>query len=465
MTEPLASFTKLQQDYQITPYLPITVRRAALQQLKQLLQQQALAIAEAIHKDFGYRVQTESLFLEIYPTIKAIDYCLKHLKQWMKKRKRRVAWYLMPASAYVLPQPVGVVGIVVPWNYPIFLSLVPLAYALAAGNRVMVNLSEQSKHTAQLLDKLISALQFDHPLVKIMQGDIEFAKQFVALPFGHLLFTGSTKVGKQVMAAASANLTPITLELGGKSPAIVAASLDKDHLERLFMGKLFNAGQTCIAPDYLLVARPMLAYVEQAFKEFMLKRFADVVDNDDYTSIITEGHQQRLQALIDDAQQKGARLIQYGQNNSPHRKMPVYMLMDVDPSMSIMQEEIFGPLLPVIVYDSFNEALRLINNLPNPLSLYYFGNDQEELDQLKYHTLSGALTVNQTIMHVAINDLPFGGVGYSGMGQYHGREGFDAFSQLKPIMIQHRFSPLAWFYPPYGKLVRWYLRYIGKIKC
>ncbi|MDX1836798.1 coniferyl aldehyde dehydrogenase [Legionella taurinensis] len=456
-------FMELMHEHRKDPYPSVSERRDMLKQLKTMLKTQGTALAAAINSDYSHRSQTESLFLEIAPSIKAIDYCLSHLKAWTKARKKRVSWHFWPASAYVLPQPLGVVGIIVPWNYPVYLSIVPLAYALAAGNRVMVKMSELSSELSQTLQKLLSSLPTVKKFVKIIDGDVEVGQAFSSLPFGHLLFTGSTQVGKAVMAAASQNLTPVTLELGGKSPAILSQGMDPAYLPRLFMGKLYNAGQTCIAPDYLLVPSRLEQAVETGFAEFLNQHYPDLMTNDNYTGIISPSHKQRLHDLLEDARQKGARVVQYGEESHPSPKMPVYLIFNVNTAMKVMNEEIFGPILPIMTYEKMADAIYFINSLPNPLALYYFGDNKDELNRLAYGTLSGALTVNDTLMHVAIDDLPFGGVGQSGFGQYHGQEGFDRFSQLKPVFKKKKIATAAWLYPPYGRLVHWYLRYVAGI--
>jgi coniferyl-aldehyde dehydrogenase len=457
------AFEKLKKSFQTNPYPSISSRRENLLAIKRLLKDHAMDLVEAVNKDFSHRSDKETLFLEISPAINAIDYCLKNLGKWTKKRKRHVSWYLKPSVASVIAQPLGVVGIIVPWNYPIYLSVVPLAYAIVAGNQVMIKFSELTPLTGNAFDKLFKALPLSQS-VAVINGDIELAKEFAALPFGHLLFTGSTNVGKEVMATASKNLTPVTLELGGKSPAIVSTKVNINYLERLFMGKLFNAGQTCIAPDYLLFPASFEQQLEALFGEFIDSHYPELMDNVNYTSMISLQHKARLESLLNDAIEKGARVVQFGEFKENSRKFPVCLLFNVNKSMRIMQEEIFGPLLPIVTYNTFNETIDAINSMPNPLALYYFGDNKEEINLLQYHTLSGALTINDTIMHLAIDDLPFGGVGQSGLGQYHGYEGFLTFSKLKPLYEQRRISPISWFYPPYGKLIYYFLRYFAGIK-
>ncbi|STX28978.1 alcohol dehydrogenase [Legionella beliardensis] len=451
-------FQAHQQRFAHHSYLPIASRVKNLRALKKLLQVRAIDLAQAINSDYRQRAFEETLLLEIFPTISAINYCIKHLKKWTRLRKRKIDWYFGTGKAFILAQPLGVVGIISPWNYPVYLSFVPLAYALAAGNHVMLKMSESTPLTGNLIQELVSQDSILNEFVSIYNGDASLAAAFTSLPFGHLLFTGSTKVGKKVMAAASENLTPVTLELGGKSPTIISATADAHYLDRVFMGKLFNAGQTCLAPDYLLIARPWEDTLEQLFTRFIENRYPQLTENNHYSNVISTTHKARLNELLADARNKGARIKQFG-NEQEGSRMPFYLVFNVDRSMQLMNEEIFGPILPIIVYDSFSQALDLIKSRPNPLAVYYFGKDEDEIKQLQFKTLSGALTINDTIMHAAMDDLPFGGVGQSGLGNYHGQEGFDTFSKLKPVLKQGKLSAITFFYPPYGKLLYYFLRY------
>jgi len=461
--ELMDQFQTLKTEFQKHSYPPLEERKRLLLSLKKGLQNEAYTLATAVNKDFTHRSVDETLFLEIFPLINAINFCLKQMKHWMKSRSRKVSWLFMPAFAYVTPQPLGVVGNLVPWNYPIYLALVPALYALAAGNRVMIKMSELSPNTGIALQAFIHSIGLESYIV-VIHGDVSVSKQFAALPFGHLMFTGSTAVGKLVMKAASDNLTPVTLELGGKSPAILSSSMNLNYFNRLFMGKLLNAAQTCVAPDYLLVPKGWDQKIEEQFQKFIEAHYPELMKNDNYSSIISMEHKKRLLDLIEDARVKGARVVQFGELKLNNKKMPVYLLFDVTADMLVMQEEIFGPILPILNYNSLNDAIEYINSAPNPLALYYFGEDKAEQQLIQNKTLSGALTINDTLMHIAIDDLPFGGVGPSGMGHYHGKEGFDAFSKLKPVFVQRRLSPVTWLYPPYGKLLRMFLSWIGGIK-
>lgn len=461
--ELMEQFQSLKKEFQQHSNPLLKERKRVLLCLKKGLQKDANALAAAVNKDFSHRSVDETLFLEIFPLINAINFCLKEMKHWMKPRSRKISWLFKPAYAYVTPQPLGVIGNLVPWNYPIYLSLVPALYALAAGNRVMIKMSELTPNTGIALQGLIHTLNLES-YIAVTHGDVSVSKQFAGLAFGHLMFTGSTSVGRLVMKAASDNLTPVTLELGGKSPAIISKSMNASYFNRLFMGKLLNAAQTCVAPDYLLVPKAWDRKIEKHFQYFIDRHYPDLMKNDNYSSIITMEHKKRLLELIEDARLKGARVVQYGELKLNNKKMPVYLLFDVNAEMRVMQEEIFGPILPVMNYNSLNDAIEYINAAPNPLALYYFGEDKAEQRLIQKKTLSGALTINDTLMHIAIDDLPFGGVGPSGMGHYHGKEGFDTFSKLKPIFVQRRISPVTLLYPPYGRLLRLFLSWVGGIK-
>jgi len=456
-------FKRLMENYAKNPYPLDQARNETLKQLKTAIKTQASRIAEAINSDFSHRSKQETYLLEVFPVINAIDYCIKNTKKWMKERKRKVPIYFKPAYVYLSPQPLGVVGIVVPWNYPLFLALVPLAYAVAAGNHVMVKMSELTPKTGEILQDLIRDAGLQDK-IEIINGDVDVSKKFVSLPFGHLLFTGSTEVGKQVMKSASENLTPVTLELGGKSPAVISKTAKKDHLKRLFLGKLLNAGQTCIAPDYLYIHQTWEDQIEAAFSHFLKEHYPDLIKNPDYSSIISEDHQQRLLNLLKDADKKGAKIIELGKKDEQNRRLPQYLILNPTENMKIMQEELFGPIIPVMTYQHFDEVIKHIHSSPQPLSLYYFGEHDLEIKQLKESTLSGALVINDTVMHSAIDDLPFGGVGNSGMGRYHGIEGFDTFSHIKPVFVQRSISPVSWLYPPYGRLLNLFLKKVAGIK-
>lgn len=456
-------FNELRCQYEQNPNPSLDERLRILKTIKQGLQNNPYDLAAAINKDFTHRSQQETLLLEVMPLINALDYCLSNIKGWMKKRARHVPWTFFPAKAYLVAQPLGIVGNIVPWNYPLYLALAPVIYALCAGNRIMIKMSELAPHTGEALAQFVTSLGLGHAII-VVNGDVAVSKQFAALPFNHLIFTGSTAVGKLVMAAASEHLTPIILELGGKSPAVLSLTMKRSYYTRLFMGKLFNAGQTCIAPDYLLIPPSMKNTVINELAYFIDSHYPSLMNNPHYSSMISATHKSRMLALIADAKAKGAKIIEHGILTADSNRVPVYLVLDVNLDMRLMQEEIFGPILPVVCYDAFSDALSFINKLPNPLALYYFGEDRAERAEIELGTLSGALTINDTLMHIAIDDLPFGGVGASGMGQYHGKEGFNSFSKLKPVFKQSRFSAISWLYPPYGCLFQLAVKWLGGIK-
>jgi coniferyl-aldehyde dehydrogenase len=453
-----ARFDQLQQQARRQVAVPWSLRRDRLQRLRHLLLRHQHEIASAISADFGHRSAHETQFLEVFTSLQAIDHALRHGRRWMQPQRRATAWWFMPARNQLQPQPLGVVGIITPWNYPLLLSIGPLSGALAAGNLAMIKLSEATPQFGALLEKLIRQSFADDEVI-IINGAVSVAQQFCALPFDHLIFTGSGKVGSEVMRMASANLTPVTLELGGKSPAIIGPQADLRHaVTRIISGKLLNAGQTCIAPDYVLLPKGQ----EQAFidcaRELVARNYPALNDErlptDDYSSIINERHFARLLDLCADAQAQGAQLHPLTQR-APHaqtRLLPPQILTQVTAQARIMQDEIFGPLLPLVTYDSLDEAIALINSKPRPLALYVFETDQVALDQVLQQTVAGGVTVNDTLLHIAQEDLPFGGVGASGMGAYHGETGFRNLSHMKPVFRQSRVNGMRLFSPPYGKL-------------
>ncbi len=447
-------FAQQREAYSAHPFPLLAQRRQWLNSLRDMLSREREVLIDAISQDFSHRSPDETLFAELMPSLHSIDYTLKHLKRWMKPSSRHVGVMFQPANAKVVYQPLGVIGVVVPWNYPLYLAMGPLIGALAAGNRVMLKLSEYTPASGRLLKDLLGRI-FPEDMVTVVLGDAQVAVAFCGLPFDHLLFTGSTHVGKQVMRAAAENLTPVTLELGGKSPAIVSAEVPlKDAAQRIAWGKTLNAGQTCIAPDYVLVPHDRVDGFVEAYRQAVQGFYPTLTDNPDYTAIISERQLARLEHLQSDATEKGARLISlYAQGQG--RRMPHALLLEVNDDMQVMQDEIFGPLLPIVAYHTLDEALTYINSRPRPLALYYFGYNKSEQQRVIENTHSGGVSINETLLHVAIDDLPFGGVGHSGMGHYHGHEGFMTFSQAKGVLVKQRWNSSQAIYPPYGrKLVR-----------
>ncbi|SFL85913.1 coniferyl aldehyde dehydrogenase [Marinobacter zhejiangensis] len=450
-------FTAQRTAFRKNPMPSLTERLENLKRLKRTLLVNQDRLLDAIYQDFSCRSRDETLIAEIMPSVQGINYVTKHLAGWMKPSNRHVSVLFQPASNQVHYQPKGVVGIIVPWNYPLFLAVGPLVAALAAGNRAMIKMSEFTPHTSALFRELM-ADTFPEDLVSVVLGEADVAANFTNRPFDHLLFTGSTSVGRLVMKAASENLTPVTLELGGKSPAIISSDVPMaDAAQRLAFGKAFNVGQTCVAPDYVLCPADRLQSFVDEFRSQLSTMYPTIRDNDDYTAIINERQYQRLQGYLDDAREKGARLIEInpaGENLSDGtRKLPVTLVLDTTPEMKLMQDEIFGPILPVLTYDSLDEAIHYINERPRPLALYYFGYDKGLQKKVIEQTHSGGMCINDALMHVAQDDLPFGGVGDSGMGHYHGKEGFLTFSHHRSIFAKQRFNSGKAVYAPHGTAI------------
>ena len=439
--------------YAANPMPPAAQRQQWLKALRDLLNAERQALIEAISADFSHRSADETLLAELMPSLHGIHYASRHLKKWMKPSRRKVGMAFQPASAKVVYQPLGVVGVIVPWNYPLYLAVGPMVGALAAGNRVMLKLSESTPATGLLLKQLFARI-FPEDLVCVVLGEADVGMAFSRLPFDHLLFTGSTSVGKHVMRAAAENLTPVTLELGGKSPAIVSRDVPlKDAAERIAFGKTLNAGQTCVAPDYVLVPEDRVGAFVEAYRQAVKGFYPTLADNADYTAIINERQLARLNAYISDATSKGALLIPLFEQGQG-RRMSHSVLLNVSDEMSVMQDEIFGPLLPIVPYRDLEQAFAYINQRPRPLALYYFGYDKREQHRVLHETHSGGVCLNDTLLHVAQDDMPFGGIGPSGMGHYHGHEGFLTFSKAKGVLIKQRFNAARLIYPPYGTSIQ-----------
>lgn len=437
------------------PYPAESVRRRRLAALESLLHDHGDDIAAAISADFGHRSVHESQLLELFPSLEGVRHARRQVGRWMAQRRRGVSLWFRPGRARVLPQPLGVAGIIAPWNYPIYLAAGPLTAALAAGNRCMVKMSELTPTTSRLFAELV-ARHFAPEEVAVVEGDATVAAKFAALGFDHLLFTGSTAVGRSVMRTAAESLTPVTLELGGKSPAIVASGYPLARAaQRIVLGKAFNAGQTCIAPDYVLVPSGSEAQFVAAARAAVDRLYPALAATPDYTHIVSPRHFARLQGYLEEARGAGTGTEVLSSSMAAadplRRRMPPVALVNPDPSLAVMREEIFGPILPVIGYGDLEAALRFVNARPRPLALYYFDDDEARIERVLRHTVAGGVTINDTILHIAQEDLPFGGVGASGMGQYHGRAGFDTFSLLKPVFLQSRLSGVTLFSPPYGR--------------
>jgi coniferyl-aldehyde dehydrogenase len=420
--------------------LSLDKRLEALSTLLQSVINHQDELIHAVSADFGNRAVSETRILELFPLLDEIKFVKRNLRRWMKPRRVSANWQFLPSRAKVIYQPLGVVGVIGAWNYPILLTLSPLANALAAGNHVIIKPSEHAPRTAEVILRLITEA-FPEEYVAVITGDKEIASAFSSLPFDHLLFTGSTGVGKLVMKAAAENLTPVTLELGGKSPALVHESYSMTiAADRICSAKLWNAGQTCIAPDYALVPAHKVDEFISACEASIAKRFSGFSSNPDYSHVISQSAWERMHALVDDARSKGARVLPAASPSealtTPSGPFPPTLIVAANDSMRVMQAEIFGPILPVVTYSSFDEALSYINARQRPLALYYFDSNKSRIGTVLDRTTAGGVCINDCIFHFAQHRLPFGGIGPSGIGAYHGHEGFNTFSKKKGVLLQ-----------------------------
>ncbi|MEN2785216.1 coniferyl aldehyde dehydrogenase [Sphingomonas qilianensis] len=440
--------------------VPLDTRKDRLKRAAALLSDNTELFCDALSEDFGHRSREQSLLTDIASSVAPIRHAIKSLDGWAKRDKRPVQFPLglLGAKAWVEYQPKGVIGVIAPWNFPVQLVMAPLAGVFAAGNRAMVKTSEYTPRVAALFEELVGKYFAADELVFVTGGP-EVGQAFAELPFDHLLFTGATAVGKHILHAAADNLVPVTLELGGKSPVIVGKGADiRQASERVALGKMLNAGQICLAPDYMLVEAGDEAAVVDGLRGAASAMYPTLLANPDYTAIVNDRHFERLTGLIEDARAKGARVEvvnpaneDFGASNA--RKMPLHIITDVTDDMRVMQEEIFGPLLPVRRYAGIEDAIQQINRRDRPLGLYYFGPDAGERRRVLDRTIAGGVTLDDVIFHISMEELPFGGVGPSGMGSYHGRDGFRTFSHAKAVFKQARFdvAKLAGLKPPYGK--------------
>lgn len=438
------------------------VRKDRLRRLRAAVLAHRAEIGEAVSADFGHRSRHETEIMELVVVVQAIDYLIRNLGRFMKPERRHVGVHYQTGRAWVAYQPKGVVGVMAPWNYPVSLTLVPLATALAAGNRALLKPSELTPRTSAVLQRMLSDA-FPAEEVAVVLGGPEVGAAFSALPFDHLLFTGSTQVGRKVMAAASENLTPVTLELGGKSPAIIARGHVQDRtLGSLVFGKLSNAGQTCVAPDYALVHEDDLDAFVARYDAAVARAYPAGPTSPDYTSIVNDRQLERLKGLLDDARAKGARVVEVGVRpetaSARPRTLAPMLVIDAGDDAAVMQEEIFGPILPVRTWRTIDEVIAHVNDRPRPLALYYFGDEDADRARLLGRTTSGNVGINNTLMHVAQEDLPFGGVGASGMGAYHGIEGFRSMSHAKGVFVQGRWNLASMTRAPFGTSVERLLR-------
>jgi coniferyl-aldehyde dehydrogenase len=451
-----AAFDRQQRAFHQYAALGHTKRIEALDALLHSIFRFEDILVEAANADFGQRSPYETRLLDIFPVVDEIRYVKRNLRRWMQVRRAPVNWQFLPSRAKIIYQPLGVVGVIGSWNYPILLTLSPLLSALAAGNHVMVKPSEHAPATAAALQQMISEV-FPAEYVTVITGGSDVAEAFSSLPFDHLLYTGSARVGKLIMKAAAENLTPVTLELGGKSPALVHESYSMAvAADRICSAKFWNAGQTCVAPDYALVPSARLNEFVGSCLEIIAKRFSHPFSNADYTHMISRHASQRMQELVKDARSNGAQVLPPRSRNetstAEDRVFPPTLVVEANNSMRVMQEEIFGPILPVVNYSSLDEAIEFINGRPRPLALYYFDRNRSRISKVLEQTVSGGVTVNDCIFHLPQHSLPFGGVGPSGMGAYHGFDGFTALSKKKGVLLQNAFVGWALdraFKPPY----------------
>jgi coniferyl-aldehyde dehydrogenase len=446
------------------PFPPLNARLNNLKRLIEALRRYQSRIVIALEADFGGRAAFETLQIEVLGPVLQARHAVAHLRRWMKAERRKTELLFFGNKAWVQYQPKGVAGIVGTWNFPLYLTLGPLVAALAAGNRAMIKVSEYAPHSRQVLKEMLAEI-FDEDEVAVFGGQLASAQAFTGLSFDHLVFTGAPQVGREVMRAAAEHLVPVTLELGGKSPALIGADANLDDAAlRIAHGKGFNAGQVCVAPDYVLVPEGKGKVLAEAVKRAFERLYPDPVKNADYTSIISERHAQRMQALLSDAQAKGAVILRCGCSVNSPRRLPLQVITGVTDDMRVAQEEIFGPLLPIVEYRSLEDAVAYIQARPRPLALYPFGLDARQTERVLNETHSGGVTLGDWAWHVFQHDLPFGGVGNSGMGSYHGQEGFRALSHGKAVLKRQWWFPTQLFYPPYGRWVqRLALRvYLGK---
>lgn len=458
-----AIFDKQRAAFLSHPVLSFEQRIAHLDTLKRAIREFQEPLVKAVIADFGHRNEVETIATEVVAPAGEIGFTKSKLKRWMKQRRVAGTLQTLGATGKVLYQPKGVIGVMGAWNYPASLSFAPLIGAIAAGNHCMVRPSDLAPATTEVMKKMF-AKHFEPSYITVVDGDVNASIAFSELPFDHLVYTGGTQVGKMIMQAAAKNLTPVTLELGGKSPVIISDDADMERaIESILMGKFVNSGQTCIAPDYVLIPEGLKEQFIELCSKKIAERYPSIANNDDITWIINERHQQRILGLIADAKQKGARVIEINPTSetipSDKRVIAPTLITDLTDDMEALKEEIFGPILPVLSYKTIDEAIQYVNDRPRPLALYYFGKNKQHANDVIYSTTSGGACVNEIMMHVTHHNLPFGGIGPSGMGGYHGFDGFVEFSHKKAVFYQGPLSPAKWVKPPYGpkakKVMTW----------
>lgn len=450
------AYDRLRAAQRANPFPTRAEREDRLERLEKMIRTHQETFVHAINADFGNRSRHETLLADVLVTLDGVRDARKHVAGWMQRQPVRPKWFFLPSTSYVEHLPRGVVAVIAPWNYPVDLALAPLAGALAAGNRVMVKPSELTPKTSEAIARAVRET-FSAEEVVVLEGDADVARAITQLPLDHLLFTGSTHVGRQVARAAAENLTSVTLELGGKSPTLIHPDYPLARAaERIAIGKLFNAGQTCIAPDYVMVPKGSEEKFAAAFRDVVKRLYPDPANNPDYTSIANPRAFERLKGLLTDAENKGAKVerlaelpVQVGA-----RRLAPTLVFGATEQMKVMQEEIFGPILPIQGYGSVDEAVEYINAHPRPLAFYYFDNDHHRAGELLRRTISGGACINDTLLHFAQEDLPFGGVGHSGLGAYHGFTGFQTFSHARGVFVSSPLSQVGKLQaPPYGKLL------------
>jgi coniferyl-aldehyde dehydrogenase len=457
------TFTELRAQFEQEAFPSIKTRRARLKSIRDLLDEYTERLCQVISEDFGYRSHHETKLTEIYPILNQLNFTLEHLPLWLQEEHRPIDLFFQSAKAKVIHVPLGVVGIVTPWNFPLLLAFSPLITALAAGNLVMVKMSEYSPRTTRVLQEAID--KHLGGCVKVFAGTSEANKEFAQVPFDHLFFTGSPKVGSLVMQAAARNLTPVTLELGGKCPVFAAPDADFEKLSRkIVWGKSLNAGQICVAPDYLLCPEEKLQFLIDRMTALFQTSFPNGVNDGGYTSIANDYQFERLQTLLQDAQAHGTIVIPLASPgiDIARRVMAPHLIINPPDSSALLHEEIFGPLLPILTYGDFSETKKFLKLNPNPLAIYLFTKDKKLVADFQHNTFSGGLCINDVVVHFSQEHLPVGGVRNSGLGQYHGVEGFLTFTRPKSVFIRHGFSFLSLAYPPYKeKFLKFFYWLVG----
>ncbi|MFL6818333.1 MAG: coniferyl aldehyde dehydrogenase [Bradyrhizobium sp.] len=449
-------FAAQRAGFDADPYPSVARRRASIKALRRQLSRYQDVLAKAMSRDFGFRAGTESKMLDLLGSVLEANHAIAHLKHWIKPSRRATELLFLSNSLSVAYQPKGVVGIIVPWNFPVYLAAGPLIAALAAGNRVMIKMSEITPATNAELARMLGEI-FAEEEVAVVGAELADPNLFTALPFNHIIFTGSPAIGKIVMRTASENLTPVTLELGGKSPALVMRDYPvADAAKRIAHGKTANCGQICVSPDYALIPRERVDHFVAEIRSSFLKMGGSDPNGNEHTWIVNDRHCARLNGLLSDAREKGGTVIPCSEYDAGRnsRRMPLHIVTNCTAEMRIMNEELFGPILPVVPYDGLEDAIRFINAGERPLAMYCFSHNAGERQALLRRTHSGGVTINDWGWHVMNHDAPFGGIGHSGMGTYHGLEGFRELSHAKTIFKRHRFFPVGLFYPPYGNFAQ-----------